>query len=130
MVRFFGTFSSPLMCQPARSINSTPWAHVLERVDELDLLGDRHAVLGDARTAIRSVEDDVAPFGAERCLYRVCENLDAAHHRVARVAIKFHFLGIHYPLQSSRDFLFRGDTFNHAHDVWHFDEHEIIIRFD
>ena len=35
-------------------------AHVLERVGQLDLLGDGDAVLGDGRAAERLVEDDVA----------------------------------------------------------------------
>ena len=39
-------------------------AHVLELVLELDLLGDRHAVLGDARRAIALIEDDVAALRA------------------------------------------------------------------
>ena len=39
-------------------------AHVLELVLELDLLGDGDAVLGDARRAIRLVDDDVAAFGS------------------------------------------------------------------
>ena len=26
MVRFFGTLSLPVLCQPARSIRTTPWA--------------------------------------------------------------------------------------------------------
>ena len=43
-------------------------AHVLELVLELDLLGDRHAVLGDARRAEGLVEHDVAALGAERHL--------------------------------------------------------------
>ena len=39
-------------------------AHVLELVLELDLLGDRDAVLGDARGAVRLLEHDVAALGA------------------------------------------------------------------
>ena len=39
-------------------------AHVLELVFELDLLGDRDAVLGDGRGAERLVEDDVAALRA------------------------------------------------------------------
>ena len=45
-------------------------AHVLELVVELDLLGDSDAVLGDAGSAERLVEDDVAALGAERHLDR------------------------------------------------------------
>src|SRR5205823_11319280 len=70
-------------------------AHVLELVRELDLLGDGDAVLGDARRAERLVEDDVAALGAERHLDGVGENVDAAQHPLARVAMKFDFLGSH-----------------------------------
>ena len=70
-------------------------AHVLELVFELDLLGDSHAVLGDARRAERLVEHDVAALRAERDLYRVVENVDAAQHTVARVDCEFDFLGSH-----------------------------------
>ena len=55
-------------------------AHVLELVGELDLLGDGHAVLGDARRAEALVEHDVAALGAERHLHRVGEDVDAAQH--------------------------------------------------
>src|SRR6266568_6834213 len=58
-------------------------AHVLELVVELDLLGDGDAVLGDAGSAERLVEDDVAALGAERHLDGVGENVDAAKHLVA-----------------------------------------------
>ena len=53
-------------------------AHVLELVLELDLLGDGHAILGDAWRAIRLIEHDVAPLGAECNLDRVGEDIDAA----------------------------------------------------
>ncbi|KMS65550.1 hypothetical protein BVRB_034830, partial [Beta vulgaris subsp. vulgaris] len=45
-------------------------AHVLELVVELDLLGDGDAVLGDAGSAERLVEHDVAALRAERHLAR------------------------------------------------------------
>ena len=41
-------------------------AHVLERVVELDVLGDGHAVVGDGGRAVLLVERDVAALGAER----------------------------------------------------------------
>ena len=50
-------------------------AHVLELVGQLDLLGDRHTVLGDARCAEALVEDDVAALGAQRDFYGVGENV-------------------------------------------------------
>src|ERR1700681_1884453 len=70
-------------------------AHVLELVDEIDLLRHRHAVLGDARRAVRLVEHDVAPLGAERHLDGVGENVEAAQHAIARVGMKPYFLGCH-----------------------------------
>ena len=56
-------------------------AHVLERIVELDLAGDRHAVVGDRRRAELLVEDDVAALGADRHLDRVGEPVDAALER-------------------------------------------------
>ena len=41
-------------------------AHVLERVVELDVAGDGHAVMGDGRRAVLLVQRDVAALGAER----------------------------------------------------------------
>ena len=60
-------------------------AHVLERVLQLDFLGDRHAVLGDGRRAELLVEDDVAALGAEGDLHRVGQLVDAAQDRLARL---------------------------------------------
>src|SRR5207253_7735536 len=68
-------------------------AHVLELVVELDLLGDGDAVLADAGSAERLVEDDVAALGAERHLDRVVENFNAAQHPVAGVDAEFDFFG-------------------------------------
>ena len=71
-------------------------AHVLELVLKLDFLGDRHAVLGDARRAIALVENDVAALRAERHLDGIGENIDAAQHLVARVGGKSDVLGSHF----------------------------------
>ena len=60
-------------------------AHVLERVLEVDLLGHRHAVLGDGGGAELLVDDDVAALGAERDLDRVGQGVDAAEDRLSRV---------------------------------------------
>ena len=60
-------------------------AHVLERILEVDFLGDRHAVLGDGGGAELLVEDDVAPLGAERHLDRVGQLVDAAQDRLTRL---------------------------------------------
>src|ERR1700704_6477424 len=53
-------------------------AHVLELVFKFDFLGDGDAVLGNAGSAERLVEHDVAALGAERHLHRIVENVDAA----------------------------------------------------
>ena len=59
-------------------------AHVLERVLELDLLGDGDAVLGDRRGAELLLDDDVAALGAERHLDGVGELVDAVEDALAR----------------------------------------------
>src|SRR5882672_8348587 len=66
--------------------------HVLELVVELDLLGDGDAVLGDAGSAERLVENDIAALGTERHLHRVVEDFDAAQHPVAGIDAEFDFL--------------------------------------
>jgi hypothetical protein len=53
-------------------------AHILEFIVELDFLGDRDAVLGDAGSAEALLNDDVAALGAERHLDGVGESIDAA----------------------------------------------------
>ena len=53
-------------------------AHVLEGILELDLLGDRHPVVGDRRRAVLLVEDDVATLRPERDADRVGQAIDAA----------------------------------------------------
>ena len=70
-------------------------AHVLELVGELDLFGDRHAVLGDARRAVTLVEDHVATLRAERDSYRLGERVDAAQHALAGIATEPNVLGSH-----------------------------------
>ena len=70
-------------------------AHVLERVRELDLLGDGDAVLGDRRRAELLLDDDVAALGAEGHLDRVGELVDAAEDGAARVLGVGDLLGSH-----------------------------------
>ena len=53
-------------------------AHVLERLLELDLTGDGHAVVGDGRGAELLVQHDVAALGTQGHLDRVGELVDAA----------------------------------------------------
>src|SRR5208282_1886280 len=64
-------------------------------VFELDLLGDGDAVLGDARSAERFIEDNVAALGAERHPHRVVEDFDAAQHAVAGVGGKSYVFRSH-----------------------------------
>ena len=60
-------------------------AHVLERVLELDLLGDGHAVVGDGRRAELLLEHDVTALRAERDLDGVGELVDAGRKTVASI---------------------------------------------
>src|SRR6202011_3467732 len=68
-------------------------AHVLELFFKLDFLGDGDAILGDAGSAERLVEHDVAALRTERHLHRVVENFDAAQHAVAGIDAEFDFFG-------------------------------------
>ena len=61
---------------------------VLERVVELDLAGDGHAVVGDGRRAPLLVEDDVAALGAERDLDGVGEGVHAPLEGTASVLVE------------------------------------------
>ena len=70
-------------------------AHVLELVVQFDVLGDGHAVLGDAGGAERLVEHDVAALGAERHADGIGENIDAAQHARAGIGAEFYVLGSH-----------------------------------
>ena len=70
-------------------------AHVLELVEELNLLGDGHAVLGDARRAERFLHDDVAALGAQRHLDRVGQHIDAPKHTMPGIGIELDLLGSH-----------------------------------
>src|SRR6187200_925138 len=54
-------------------------------VFKLDFLGHGDAILGDAGSAERLVEHDVAALRTERHLHRVIENVDAAQHAVTGV---------------------------------------------
>src|SRR5689334_12620037 len=70
-------------------------AHVLERIRQLDLFRDRHAVFGDGRRAEFLIDDDVSALGAESDFHRVGELVDAALERGARVRIEAEFLRGH-----------------------------------
>ena len=60
-------------------------ALVFEDVLDLDLAGDRDAVVRDRGSAVLLVEDDVAPLGAKGDLDRVGKDVDAALERAARI---------------------------------------------
>ena len=70
-------------------------AHVLERVAELDLLGDGHAVLGHLGAAPALVDHDVAAGGAEGALHRAGELLDAGADAITHLFIEHDLLGGH-----------------------------------
>ncbi len=60
-------------------------AHVFQGVAQFDFLGYGDAVLGNGRRAEFLVDDHVAALGAERDLYRVRQNIDAAQNRLSRL---------------------------------------------
>src|SRR5690606_21837646 len=68
-------------------------AHVLELVLELDLLRDGDTVLRDGRSTEALLEHDVTTLRAERDLYGVGEDIDAAQHSLTRIIGKPDFLG-------------------------------------
>ncbi len=63
-------------------------AHVLERIGELDFLGDGYSVLGDGRRTELLVDDDVPSLGAKRDLDRLRELIDAALESRARIGVE------------------------------------------
>ncbi len=67
-------------------------AHVLERIGQLDLLGDGHAVVGDERSAELLVEHDVAALGAEGDLHGIGQSIDADFKRLAGLFAGFNEL--------------------------------------
>src|SRR5690606_23751825 len=73
-------------------------AHVFELVFKFDFLGDRNAVLGDARSAEALFDHHVAALGAQGHLHRIGEDVDAANHLVAGVGRELYFLGGHMSL--------------------------------
>ena len=65
-------------------------AHVFDRSLELDFLGNRHAVVGDERSAIGLFEGDVAALGAKGDLNGVGELLHAGGELAASVGIELY----------------------------------------
>ena len=70
-------------------------AHILELVFQFDFLGDRHAVLGDARRAEGLVEHNVAAFRAEGNPHRIGQDVDAVQHPRAGVGREFYVFRSH-----------------------------------
>src|SRR5687768_2842714 len=70
-------------------------AHVLEFVLELDLLGDRDAVLGDGRGAERALEHDVAALGPQRDFHGVGQDVESVDHPGAGAFVETYFFGWH-----------------------------------
>src|SRR5712671_4914676 len=106
-------------------------AHVLELVGELDLLGDGHAVLGDARRAVRLVEHDIAALGPQCHLHRIGEDIDAAQHAVARVTVEPDFLGWHFSPPSSNLLRRLGLALDDPHDIaFLHDDHLFAVELD
>ena len=62
-------------------------ADVLDRVLELDLLRDRHAVVDDLGRAVLGLEHDVAALGAERDADDGGELVDAGLHLLEGLAL-------------------------------------------
>src|SRR5690606_23250530 len=88
-------------------------ADVLDRVLELDVLGDGDAVLGDRRAAELLLEDDVAPLGPERDLDGVRDGVDAALQRATRLFLVDQVL-CHLPSAS----LATGDRLTQPRTAW------------
>src|SRR5690606_15182443 len=62
-------------------------AHVLVGIGQLDLLGDRDAVLGDDGGAVLPLQDDVAALGTERHLDGVGDSVDTPFKGAPRFAV-------------------------------------------
>src|SRR6266513_2563774 len=94
-------------------------AHVLELVLELDLLRDRHAVLGDGGGAEALIEHGIAALRAHSRLDGVGEDIHAPEHALACVVAESDFFSWH-----CRDP--RLLAFNHGHDVFFAHDHKLI----
>jgi hypothetical protein len=68
----------------ARDFTHHAGAEILDRILQVDLLGDGDAVLGDGGRSEFLVEHDVAALGAERHLDCVRQLIHAAKQRVTR----------------------------------------------
>src|SRR5690348_13564645 len=93
-------------------------AHVLDLVLELDLLSDRHTVLGDGRVPELLVDDDVATLRTEGDLHRARELVHAPLEARAGLCIEFEVLGSHLSLPRSTEL---GD------DVGFLDQNNLLL---
>src|SRR5690606_6277538 len=71
-------------------------AHVLELVGELDLLGDRHAVLGDERRAEAALDDDVAALRTEGDLHGTGKRVHALDDASTGVVMELNQFRSHF----------------------------------
>jgi hypothetical protein len=60
-------------------------AHVLEFVLQFDLLGDGHAILGDARRTERFLDHDVSPLRTEGDLDRIRQRIHSPQHPITGI---------------------------------------------
>ena len=70
-------------------------AHVLELVLELDLLGDGHTILGDARRPEGLVENHHAALGPKRHLDRIGQNVDTPDHARSGISAELNVFRSH-----------------------------------
>ena len=71
-----GAVAGCIVCL-SRNLADELRAHVLERILQLHVLGDGHAVVGDERSAVLLAEHNVAALRAEGDLYGIGELIDA-----------------------------------------------------
>src|SRR5690606_1457879 len=68
---------------------------VFQRVLELDVLGDGHAVLGDQRCTEAAVQHHVAPLRAQGGLHGVGQGVDTGQHLLAGGITELNVFGSH-----------------------------------
>ncbi|MCY1296945.1 hypothetical protein D9M70_463620 [compost metagenome] len=83
-------------------------AHILELVFQFDFLGDRDAVLGDARGAKGLVDNDIAPLWAERHLDGIGKDIDPTQHAFTGIGVKLDFFRSHFLNSSIGSYLTGG----------------------
>ena len=67
-------------------------AHVFKSILKLDLLGDGHTVIGDSRSAVGLVQNNVPALGPQSDLYCISQLVDTFSHCHARICAVFKFL--------------------------------------